>query len=183
FLLGLLLTVFGGSVRMPELKGNADGETERVLVEKNKFLNARNLTQLAKDTSFIAIMAVGATFVIISGGIDLSVGATYALASVLGALALRACGPDGAQAALSPWISVPYGIMICLGAATVAGLLNGGMVILLGVHPFIITLGTMAIFRGIAFVITQGQSVGGFPPAFRNLIRWEMGNGLSLMPM
>src|SRR6266545_468947 len=86
FLLGLLLTVFGGSVQMPEIRTNAAGETERVVVERNKFLNARNLTQVAKDTSFIAIMAVGATFVIISGGIDLSVGAIYALASVLGAM-------------------------------------------------------------------------------------------------
>src|SRR5438552_10265766 len=92
--LGLLLTVFGGSVRMPEFRQNAAGETERVLVEKNKFLNARNLTQLAKDTSFIAIMAVGATFVIISGGIDLSVGSIYALASVLGAIAFHFYGPN-----------------------------------------------------------------------------------------
>src|SRR5688500_10957612 len=86
-LLGAVLTAFGGKVRMVEFQKNAAGETERVVVEKNKFLNARNLTQLAKDTSFIAIMAVGATFVIIAGGIDLSVGATYALASVLSALA------------------------------------------------------------------------------------------------
>src|SRR5688572_5953783 len=80
-LLRAALTFFGGKVRMVEFHKNAAGENERVLVEKNKFLNARNLTQRAKDTSFIAIMAVGATFVIIAGGIDLSVGATYALAS------------------------------------------------------------------------------------------------------
>src|SRR5205823_13964983 len=106
-LLGLLLTIFGGSVRMPEFRKNPAGETERLVVEKNKFLNARNLTQLAKDTSFIAIMAVGATFVIISGGIDLSVGAVYALASVLAALTLHYFGPDGPRRAVSPWWSVP----------------------------------------------------------------------------
>src|SRR5437870_6813621 len=111
FLLGLLLTVFGGSVQMPEIRTHAAGETERVVVEKNKFLNARNLTQLAKDTSFIAIMAVGATFVIISGGIDLSVGAVYALASVLAALALHYFGPDGPRRAVSPWWSVPLGMV------------------------------------------------------------------------
>src|SRR5438876_7386910 len=54
--LGLLLTVFGGRVSLPEFRKNAAGETERVMVAKNKFLNARNLTQVAKDTSFIAIM-------------------------------------------------------------------------------------------------------------------------------
>ena len=97
FVLGLILTIFGGSVKMPVFETNeqgerqrvfttnADGDRELLLVEKNKFLNAQNLTQLAKDTSFIAIMAVGATFIIIAGGIDLSVGAIYALASVLGA--------------------------------------------------------------------------------------------------
>lgn len=181
-LLGLLLTLFGGSVRLAELRTNPSGETERVMVQKNKFLNARNLTQLAKDTSFIAIMAVGATFVIISGGIDLSVGAVYALASVLAALTLHAFGPEGPRGAAAAAWSVPLGMLVCVGSATVCGLLNGGMIVALQVHPFIITLGTMAIFRGVAFVITTGQSVGGFPPAFSNLVKWEAFGGLRLVP-
>jgi ribose transport system permease protein len=57
------------------------------------------------------------------------------------------------------------------------------MIVALRVHPFIITLGTMAIFRGIAFVVTKGQSIGGFPAAFREMIRWEALNGLSLVPL
>lgn len=183
FLFALLLSFFGGSVKMAEVRRTSSGETERVVVEKNKFFNARNLTQLAKDTSFIAIMAVGATFVIISGGIDLSVGATYALASVLGALVFYLFGPEGARSNLAPWLGVSLGIVTCVGVATICGLLNGGMIVALRVHPFIITLGTMAIFRGVAFVITKGQSVGGFPPAFRDLVRWEIGNGLSLVPL
>ena len=195
FFLGVLLTWFGGTVKVPLFEIGLDGQRQRVFttndagerepvaVEKNKCLNAQNLTQLAKDTSFIAIMAVGATFVIISGGIDLSVGAIYALASVLGALALQVFGPGGSQAAASPWIGLPAGIMACVGVATACGVLNGGMIVALKVHPFIITLGTMAIFRGIAFVITKGQSVGSFPQAFRDLVRWEVGNGLSLMPL
>jgi ribose/xylose/arabinose/galactoside ABC-type transport system permease subunit len=193
--LGLLLTLFGGTVKVPVFETNDQGERQRVFrvnaagerepvtVIRNKFLNAQNLAQLAKDTSFIAIMAVGATFVIISGGIDLSVGAMYALASVLAAMLLRSYGPDGASANASPWLSVPLGILACLGVATFCGLLNGGMIVALKVHPFIITLGTMAIFRGIAFVITKGQSIGGFPPAFRELVRWEIGEGLSLVPL
>jgi ribose/xylose/arabinose/galactoside ABC-type transport system permease subunit len=193
--LSLLLTIFGGSVRVPRFQTNAAGERERVFhtnaagerepvfVEKNKFLNAQNLAQVAKDTSFIAIMAVGATFVIISGGIDLSVAAIYALASVLGAIVLQRYGPDGPNAGSSPWIGVTLGVLTCIGAATVAGLLNGGMIVALRVHPFIITLGTMTIFRGIAFVITNGQSVGGFPQSFRDLVRWEVGDGLSLVPL
>src|SRR6266536_965877 len=183
FLLGLLLTLFGGSVRMPEFRTNAAGETERVVVERNKFLNARNLTQLAKDTSFIAIMAVGATFVIISGGIDLSVGAVYALASVLAALLLHYFGPDGPGSTVSPGWSVPLGMVVCVGSAIGCGLFNVAMIVALGVHPFIITLGTMAIYRGIAFVITTGQSVGGFPAAFSNLVKREALGGLRLVPL
>ena len=205
-LLGLLLTLFGGSVKVPLFELNAEGQRQRIFttntagerepvaVEKNKFLNAQNLAQLAKDTSFIAIMAVGATFVIISGGIDLSVGAIYALASVLGALVFQRYGPsgsdtlqtiaaDGSAILSSAWYAVPIGILMCLAVGTAAGLTNGGMIVALKVHPFIITLGTMAIFRGIAFVITKGQSVGSFPQAFRDLVRWEVGNGLSLMPL
>ncbi len=87
FFLGSLLAIFGGSVKVPlfetnaqggrqrVFRANAQGEQEALAVTKNKFLNVQNLAQLAKDTSFIAIMAVGMTFVIVSGGIDLSVGA------------------------------------------------------------------------------------------------------------
>ena len=141
------------------------------------------LTQLAKDTSFIAIMAVGATFVIIAGGIDLSVGAIYALASVAGALVFQMFGPGGSQSDASSWLGVALGMLTCVGVATLCGSLNGGMIVTLRVHPFIITLGTMAIFRGIAFVITKGQSVGGFPEAFRHMVRWELGDGLSVVPL
>lgn len=180
--IGLMLTVFGGSAPQVQFRKTAAGETERVIVEKNKFFNAKSLTQLAKDTSFIAIMAIGATFVIISGGIDLSVGSIYALASVLGAMTLHAFGP-AEQSNLPPWVGVQLGILVCVGSATLCGLLNGIMVVALKVHPFIITLGTMAIYRGIAFVITEGQSIGEFPEMFRNLIRWETEQGLSLVPL
>ena len=195
FALGTVLTFLGGTVRLPKMRVNAQGDPERVFTvnrsgepelvmeEKNKFLNLDNLTKLAKDTSFFAIMAVGATFVIISGGIDLSVGSIYALASVLAALTLHVFGPDGAHSNMVQWKSVPLGIAVCLGSATLCGLLNGSMIVALRVHPFIITLGTMAIYRGVAFLMTEGQSVGGFPPAFSGLVKWEAFNGLRLAPM
>src|ERR1700722_9185658 len=139
FVLGLLLTIFGGTVKVPLFQTNAQGERERVfhtnaqgerepvVVERNRFLNAQNLAQLAKDTSINAIMAVGATFVIISGGIDLSVAAIYALASVLGALVFHRFGPDGSQAGTAPWLGVLLGTATCISAATLCGWLNGGM--------------------------------------------------------
>jgi ribose transport system permease protein len=193
--LGLLLTLFSGTVRIPLFARAADGSRQRVFttsaagdrtpafVEKNKFLNVQNLAQLAKDTSFIAIMAVGMAVVIIAGGIDLSVGSIYALASVLGALVLHHFGPEGPGGATAPWLGMLLGVGACLGTAALCGLVNGGLIVALRVHPFIITLGAMAILRGLAFVITRGQSVGGFPPEFRDLVRRETGDGLSYVPL
>jgi ribose transport system permease protein len=191
--LGALLTVFGGRVKVPVLRINEKGETERVfttnaqgdqepvLREVNKFLNAKTLTQLAKDTSFIAIMAVGATIVIISGGIDLSVGAVYALAGVLGAIFFNRYGPDSSHPSDSASV-ILIGMLICVAGGALCGIVNGALIVALRVHPFIITLGTMTIFRGIAFVITNGQSVGSFPAGFRDLVRWEP-SGLSVVPL
>jgi len=193
--LGALLTFFSGSVRLPVFETNPDGTRQRVFivneegervpqfVEKNKFLNTQNLAQLAKDTSFIAIMAVGMALVIISGGIDLSVGSTYALASVLGALTLNHFGPGGAAADTPAWMGVGLGMLVCLGSASLCGLFNGSLIVALRVHPFIITLGAMAILRGIAFVVTKGQSVGGFPAALREFVRFEPAAGLSVVPL
>jgi ribose/xylose/arabinose/galactoside ABC-type transport system permease subunit len=73
-------------------------------------------------------------------------------------------------------------MLICIGAGAACGAVNGGLIVALRVHPFIITLGTMAIFRGLAFVATNGQSVGGFPETFRQIVKWEI-NGLSVVPL
>ncbi len=191
--LGVLLTVFSGTVRTPKFERTEDGGRQRVFVVdengertpafevKNKFLNVQNLAQLAKDTSFIAIMAVGMAFVIIAGGIDLSVGSIYALASVVGAIVFNHFGPEGAAQA-PPALALLLGGGACVGTAALCGLFNGGLIVALRVHPFIITLGAMAILRGVAFVTTKGQSVGGFPPLLRDIVRFEVGDGLSLVP-
>ena len=176
--LGLLLSIFGGSLQIPNRQA---GETVKV----NKFLRADNLDLLAKNTSFFAIMAVGATFVIITGGIDLSVGAVYCLAAVCGALFLTRFGPHGAGAGASPLWVVPAAVLVCLGIGAGCGFLNGLGVVGLRVHPFVITLGTMAIYRGIAFVITRAQAFTDFPAQFtygfvRREINWH---GASLYPV
>ena len=186
--LGLLLAIFGGSVQLPKFETTPDGKRTRTFeinesgqkvpafVTVNKFFNPATLVQIAKDTSFFAIMAIGMTVVIITGGIDLSVGAIYALASVCGALILSPYGPSGGAGATG------LGILVTIGVGTFLGFLNGAMITGFKVHPFIITLGTMAIYRGIAFVQTNGQSIGGFPEAFRAFVRQEV-NGLTLIPL
>jgi ribose transport system permease protein len=163
--LGLLLSVLGGSLEVREPSGSA----KRTV---NKFFRADNLDKLAKNTSFFAIMAVGATCVIITGGIDLSVGSIYCLAAVCGAMFLHGFGPRGPWAGASPAWVVPAGILICLTVGLLAGLLNGLAIIGLRVHPFVVTLGTMAIFRGVAFVMTKAQAFTHFPVEFTDgLIR------------
>jgi ribose/xylose/arabinose/galactoside ABC-type transport system permease subunit len=138
----------------------------------NSFLNARSLLQITVDTSYIAIMAVGATIVIISGGIDLSVGSIYALAGTSTALLLHH----------SPHVGVWTPLALCLGIGLLCGLLNGAMVSMLRVHPFIITLGTMGIFRGVALITSKAESIG-FPDSATDTIKASLGLDPSLHPV
>ena len=73
--------------------------------------------------------------------------------------------------------------LVTLGVGTLLGFVNGAVITAFNVHPFIITLGTMAVYRGIAFVQTGGQSIGGFPASFRQFVRWEILPDLSLVPL
>ena len=141
-LIGTVLTVFSGS--------HPDRVTGGMV---NNFLNQYTLMQTATDASFFAIMAIGATIVVISGGIDLSVGSIYAFAGVITAMALRAMG------SMDSIPSILTAATLCIGIGLACGLVNGLMIVGLKVHPFIITLGTMWIFRGIAFVSSKAESI------------------------
>ena len=142
----------------------------------NNFYNVHTLLQTATDASFFAIMAVGATVVIISGGIDLSVGSIYALAGVAMAMVLRA------GVATSPAATIGLGLLVSLGVGLACGLANGLMVVGLRVHPFIITLGTMWIVRGIAFVTSHAESIL-VPAALTGVAKASLGLGASLYPV
>lgn len=141
--IGLVLSLFAGS-HVDHLTGQ----------KVNNFLNSYTLMQTATDASFFAIMAIGVTMVIISGGIDLSVGSIYALSGITMAMFLRSAG-----GALPPHTVLALGLVISLGVGLLCGLINGVMITSLKVHPFIITLGTMWIFRGIAFVASKAESI------------------------
>jgi ribose/xylose/arabinose/galactoside ABC-type transport system permease subunit len=164
-ILGILLTAFAGS-HVDRLTGG----------EVNNFLNSYTLIQTATDASFFAIMAVGATIVIISGGIDLSVGSIYALAGVTMALLLRALGPMG------PFQTFMLGLIISVGIGIACGALNGLMVVGLRVHPFVITLGTMWILRGVAFVASHAESIL-VPSVLTRVAKASLGLGSSLYPV
>jgi ribose transport system permease protein len=163
--LGILLTVFAGS-HVDRLTG----------ADVNNFLNSYTLIQTATDASFFAVMAVGATIVIISGGIDLSVGSIYALAGVTTALMLRGLGPMGS----APTFFI--GLVISLAIGIACGAVNGLMVVGLRVHPFVITLGTMWILRGVAFVASHAESIL-VPAVLTRVAKAPLGLGSSLYPV
>jgi ribose transport system permease protein len=164
-LLGAVLTLFAGT--------HVDARTGATV---NNFLNSYTLIQTATDASFFAIMAVGATIVIISGGIDLSVGSVYALAGVTTAMVLRGMGQ------VDPLTAVAVGLLVSLGIGLICGAANGALVVGLGVHPFIITLGTMWIVRGIAFVSSDAESIL-LPRALTNVAKASLGMRDSLYPV
>jgi ribose transport system permease protein len=126
------------------------------------FLKRENLLNIANQIAVIAIVAIGMTLVIITGGIDLSVGSLIALSAVVACLLIREfAGGAGATA--------PGMIASCLGAILVCGLVGaftGSMVTLCGIPPFIVTLAMMLVASGLAYILAEGQSVYQVPDAF-----------------
>ena len=121
------------------------------------FMTLSNLLNVLEQTAINAIIAAGMTFVIISAGIDLSVGSLVAVAGVVLASRLQAGSP------------VATAVLIALGASTAFGLLNGVAITLGRLPPFIATLGMMSIARGCALLYTDGRPVSGFEPGFRQI--------------
>jgi ribose transport system permease protein len=121
------------------------------------FLSVSNLRNVLEQTTINAVVAVGMTFVVISGGIDLSVGSVVAFSGVLLASALAAGAP------------VPVAIAAGLAASALCGLANGLLVTRGRLPPFIATLGMMSVARGAALVFTEGRPVSGFEAGFRSL--------------
>jgi ribose transport system permease protein len=119
------------------------------------FADPGNLETILRQTAIVALAALGATIVIVSGGIDLSVGAIIALATVVIAAALRAGAP--------PAVAALAGIVAGVGC----GALNGLLVTRLKVVPFIVTLGTMLVVRGVAKGLAHDQKIDA-PPSWLN---------------
>lgn len=123
-----------------------------------RFFSAPNLINIVDQVTVIGVLAVGATAVIITGGIDLSVGSVLALSTmVLGWLANDAGLPMG------------FAMLAAIIVGSLAGLLNGLGVTILGLPPFIATLAMMSIARGLANIITDGQQIVGYPEWFYSL--------------
>ncbi|HEY5812357.1 MAG TPA: ABC transporter permease [Terrimicrobiaceae bacterium] len=121
----------------------------------NTFLNFDNLIDgIATPMSYYAIMAIGVTIVIITGGIDISVGSVMALAALGGAAALQSLPADS-----SGIVAISIGVLVPMAIGLLCGLINGGLIVSLNLHPFIVTLGTMSIFRGLANVLPPQKTL------------------------
>mgnify|MGYP001087936857 CR=1 FL=1 len=120
------------------------------------FLTIGNLRTLIRQVSFAGISAVGLMFVMISGGIDLSIGSQIVFSNVLLSIMM-------VYWKLDPALAIPLILIV----GTFLGLINGLLSISLKIHPLIITLGTSAIYKGFGYIINQSRNIMGFPDSFR----------------
>lgn len=127
-----------------------------ITLATDHFLTPLNLTNVLVQAAVITVVAMGMTFVILGGGFDLSVGSVVALAGCAGAAAMMKAG-------------IVAGVLAGIGAGALVGVVNGFVVAVLRVNPFITTLGTMVMVRGIVYLFTHGEQVpvdGTLPRAF-----------------
>ena len=121
-------------------------------LKPDTFLTRDNFLNVLRRSSVNGIIAVGMTSVIISAGIDLSVGSMLALAGMVGAYTMTVIGGADAHGG-----ALVIGTIVGIVAGAVCGLLNGVLITKLKLQPFIVTLGTMSTFRGISYVMNDGQ--------------------------
>jgi ribose transport system permease protein len=131
------------------------------------FLTQQNLTNVLAQSSVVGIAAVGATFIIITGGIDLSVGSNVALAGMVSATLVNG--------GMNPLL----GVLVCIGLAVLVGAFNGTSVAWIGLVPFIVTLATLGMGRGLTLQLSEGQSVYGLPKG----LTWLGGGMIGQVPV
>lgn len=120
------------------------------------FMTPYNILILVRQVSFVAISAVGLMFVMIGGGIDLSIGSQIILTNIVLSIMM-------AYGHVPLIVAIP--IILVLGTAL--GVFNGLLSITLKIHPLIITLGTASIYKGVGYIIAQSRNIMGFPDVFR----------------
>lgn len=139
------------------------------LFAPRQFLSPGNLVQIVTQSATTMLIACGEFFAILIAGIDLSVGSIVALSGMLTAKIMAA--------GINPVIAVLVGSII-VGA--ILGLINGSLVNLTGLHPFIITLGTQSIYRGVTLIISNAKPVFGFPQSFKTAFGGLVGGWLPM---
>jgi ribose transport system permease protein len=130
------------------------------------FLTWRNILTIFQQMVLNGLLAVGIMFAILTGGIDLSIGCTFA---IVGIAVASAC-VNG----MNPFLAILIGLIV----GALLGLFNGFLVSNLKLQPFIATLGTMSLYRGIAYVVTGGQPVTNVPDSFRKIFNGQFPGGI-----
>jgi ribose transport system permease protein len=148
------------------------------LTQDINFLNLRNTQSILNTIVSVLLMGLGQTFVIISGGIDLSVGWVMGLSSVVSARATLIL----VDAGLAEFAAIAVGFVIALMAASTFGMISGVIIAKLRVPSFIVTLGMAFVARGAALMISGGNTVSGLPKQIRDLgneslLYWIAGDG------
>lgn len=127
-------------------------------LQSDQFLTTANIVNQARLMTEVALVALIMTFVIVSGGIDLSVGSIMGLSAILLGVFWQNMG-----------IPLPVAMVMVLGVGLLCGLFNGFIIVRFGIPPLIATLGTLALYRGLAEGISQARSVRGWPEWFAQL--------------
>lgn len=122
------------------------------------FGSVANLINIALSIAVTGILAVGMTAVILTGGIDLSVGSLVALTGTAAAMAAAAVPRGGAAGIVA--------LVVAIAVGAIAGMLNGSFIAYLRVQPFVATLAMLTIARGAAFILSGGRSIGNLPDSF-----------------
>ncbi len=142
-------------------------------IEGQGFSSARSISNILVSSTLVMLMAVGQTYVIVTGGIDLSIGWTVGLSSVIFATVARDLSQDGMDSVQA----IGIGIVAAIGACLLPGLINGILIAKIKVPPFIATLGMFGVIRGVAILLTSGKNVvGDIPQNVRNDLS-SFGNG------
>ena len=132
------------------------------IMRPKTFFSTATLTQILSQSSVNILIAMGEFFAILIAGIDLSVGSVVALTGMLSAQMM--------VAGINPLLAVVLGVLF----GGVLGFINGTLVNVTGLHPFIITLGTQSIFRGVTLIISNSSAVFGFPASFTKVISYRI---------
>ncbi len=130
-----------------------------------QFARLDNLVNVARQVSFEGLIGFGMTLVIITGGIDLSVGSLVALTGVAGALVMQRC------TGLSPTLAIAIGLLCGVASGAAIGASSGAIVARFAIPPFLVTLAVMLMARGFAFILCNGQPVYELPESLMTLGR------------
>ncbi|MBZ0279730.1 MAG: ABC transporter permease [Anaerolineae bacterium] len=137
------------------------------------FFSVRNFSSVMVTSTLVMLMAIGQTYVVITAGIDLSIGWTVGLSSVITARTMRDLANSGTDIGTAMLIGVILGLAVSL----IPGFINGILIARIKVPPFIATLGMFGIIRGAAFLLTDGQQVVGNLPSELRSVLSTIGNG------